>query len=267
MDRAIVVGGAVLALLAGFYFMILAPKREEAGKLGDEIAALQGQIDEQEQVAAFAEEARRGFPEQYGKLVVLGKAVPEQADSASMLVQLSSIASRTNVEFRGVTLAEGGGAPPAAPPPPPAEGEGEEAAPEASSQPTATEVPAPATEAVAANLPIGSAVGPAGLPVLPYAMKFKGGFFDVGRFIGGVDSLIDSRNDGEVAVDGRLMTIDGFALKGGGTAPNEPLQTVLAVTTYVTPSDQGLTLGASPTAPAPANPAQPQTTPASTVTP
>jgi Tfp pilus assembly protein PilO len=268
MDRAIVAGGAVFALLAALYFLMLAPKREEAGKLDEELAALQQQIDEQEQVAAFAEEARQGFPEQYGKLVVLGKAVPEQADSASMLVQLSSIASRSNVVFRGVTLAEGGGAPPAAPPPPPpAEGEGGEAAPEASSQPTATEVPAPATEAVAANLPIGSTVGAAGLPVLPYAMKFSGGFFDVGRFIGGVDNLIGTQNDGEVAVDGRLMTIDGFALKGGGAAPNAPLQTVLAVTTYVTPSDQGLTLGASPTAPAPLSPGQPQTTPASAVSP
>jgi hypothetical protein len=184
-----------------------------------------------------------------------------------MLVQLSSIASRTNVEFQGVKLAEGGGGAPAPPPPPPpAEGEGE-AAPEASSEPTAADAPVPATETMAANLPIGSAVGPAGLPVLPYAMEFSGGFFDVGRFIGGVDNLIDTRNDGQVSVNGRLMTVDGFALKGGGTSPNAPLATVLAVTTYVTPSDQGLTLGASPTAPAPANPAQPQTTPASTVTP
>ena len=88
---------------------MLAPKRQEASKLGTDIAALEASISEQEQTVAFAEEARKSFPKYYGRMVVLGKAAPEQADSASMLVQVNSIADRSSVKFRSLALAEGGG--------------------------------------------------------------------------------------------------------------------------------------------------------------
>ena len=72
--------------------------------------------------------------------------------------------------------------------------------------------PTPATEAIAASLPIGAAVGPAGLGTLPYELTFRGQFFQVADFIAGLDRLVDMRDGGHVAADGRLLTIDGFAL-------------------------------------------------------
>ena len=88
----------------------------------DRINALEAQIDEQEQLVAYGKQARREFPKDYGRLVVLGKAVPDQADSASLMVELNSIANRTDVEFRGITLGQGSGGegtttPAPAPPP------------------------------------------------------------------------------------------------------------------------------------------------------
>ncbi|MBA2545471.1 MAG: type 4a pilus biogenesis protein PilO, partial [Solirubrobacterales bacterium] len=118
-DRGILMALLLVGLLAGIYFMVLAPKREQASALGEEISSLQASIDEEEQVAVFAEQARQEFPKFYSRVVVLGKAVPEQADSASMLVQLNSIANRSDVEFRGIELAEGSGAAEAAPAPAP----------------------------------------------------------------------------------------------------------------------------------------------------
>ena len=109
-DRAILSLLLAVGLLAAFYLMVLSPKREEASKLSEEITALKSAISEQEQVAAFAEEARRGLPHLLRPLVVLGKAVPEQADSASLLVQLNSIANGTGVDFRAIKLSDGGGA-------------------------------------------------------------------------------------------------------------------------------------------------------------
>ncbi len=272
-DRAILVSGAVLGLLVLFYFMALAPKREEAAKLGDEITTLEASIVEQEQVASFAEQARSDFPTYYGRMVVLGKAVPADADSASMLVELNAISNRANVDFRGIQLgqAESSGeaaAPAAATPPaegstPPAEGstppaEGSTAA--ASTQAAAT--PAPATEAAAATVPIGSGVGPAGLPTLPYNLFFNGGFFQVADFIAGVDGLVSVDDDsGKVAVGGRMLTIDGFTLQGGAPGSSPTLESQLVTTSYVTPAEQGLTLGAGPGGPAPAG--QAQGTPAS----
>jgi hypothetical protein len=87
---------------------------------------------------------------------------------------------------------------------------------------------------------------------LPYTLKFKGGFFDISNFIGGVDSLVQPTDDGaRVSPDGRLFTVDGFALNGGIPGSSPKLKATFAVTAYATPADQGLTLGASPSGPAP----------------
>jgi Tfp pilus assembly protein PilO len=302
-DRVILLSLAIVGLLAAFYFMILSPKRDEASKLKAENTQLQASIDEQKAVAAFAEEARQDFPRYYSRLVVLGKAVPDQADQASMLVQLSQIADSSGVEFRSIKVAEGAGAaststsPTGATTTPPTDGTtttdtattttpntGTNTTPsDGTSQPATgtstgggttttpaatSTTPAPATEATAASLPIGATVGPAGLPILPYDLTFKGSFFDIAEFMSGVDSLVNLREgSGQLAANGRLTTVDGFALKPLPQIGGVPdLVATFAVTTYVVPSDQGLTAGASPTSPG-ASPTQPQATPASTTTP
>jgi Tfp pilus assembly protein PilO len=296
-DRIVLLSLAMVGVLAAFYFMILSPKRQEASKLGDEVVQLQASIDEQNQVAQFAEQARQDFPRYYSRLVVLGKAVPAEADSASMLVQMNSIASRTGVDFRGLTLGEGSGggssttpAPATTTTPTPASGTattgttgttttsssgtpappatGTSAAPtgdsatSGSSATTTTSTaasPVPATEAAAATQPIGAIVGPAGLPTLPYNLQFEGTFFDVADFISGVDSMVQMQ-DGQVAANGRLFTVDGFSLSDPGLEDVPKLQVDFAVTSYVVPADEGLTAGAAPGGPAP-SPAQPETTP------
>ena len=63
----------------------------------------------------------------------------------------------------------------------------------------------------ASTLPLGAAIGPAGLAVMPYELTFTGDFFRVADFIEGLDSLVETTN-AKVGVDGRLITIDGFSL-------------------------------------------------------
>ena len=256
-DRSILAGLLLAVVALGFWFMILGPKRQKSSELSDQAAQLEQSVSEQESVAAFAEEARKDFPKYYGRLVVLGKAVPDQADSASLLVQLSDISSNAGVEFRGLELGDGGGG---APPPPPEPSVAETASePSASDAPTeetatttTTTTAVPATEAAAASLPIGSTVGPAGLPVLNYTLTFGGHFFDTADFIAGVDKLIKLRSGGNVAANGRLLTVDGFSMIGDPEDGFPLLEASFVVNAYATPSTQGLTLGASPTAPAPA---------------
>jgi hypothetical protein len=126
----------------------------------------------------------------------------------------------------------------------------------------------PATEASAASLPIGAVVGPAGLPTLPYDLAFRGTFFDISNFIGGLDGLVKPQDAGaQVSSNGRLFTINGFALTGGAPGSSPKLDATFLVTTYVTPQDQGLTAGASPGGPAPTAPSTPQVQPASAVVP
>jgi Tfp pilus assembly protein PilO len=222
----------VAALAIAFWVLLLSPKREEAAKLSEQITTVEASLTEHEAEVTAGEEARTQFPVDYQKLVVLGKAVPAGDETASLLVQVSGIAKRSQVQFKDISLS--------------AEGESGEAPAAASA------TGASPTEAAASLLPLGATVGPAGLAVMPYTLTFEGTFFQVADFIKYLDSLVKTRNE-EVTVDGRLITVDSFTLSAGegeaGAAPSSTLSASFEVTTYVTPPEQGPTAGASPTSP------------------
>lgn len=246
----------VVAVLAiAFWAVLLSPKRDEASKLGAEVAETESSLAQSQAEVESGEDARARFPVDYQRLVVLGKSVPAGDETASLLVQLNGLADRSEVEFQDISLAgEGGGGEEAAPAPVSPSGE-----------------PVSATEAEAALLPLGASIGPAGLAVMPYSLTFTGDFFQIADFIKGLDALVKSNNE-DVAVKGRLITINNFTLtpegeegeegsgagKGGGSPQ---LTATFSVTTYVTPPGQGTTAGASPSSPPEAT-----ATPASTTT-
>jgi Tfp pilus assembly protein PilO len=235
---------AVAVLAVAFWMLLLGPKREEATKLGAEVEQVEASLAQHSQEAAFAAEARESFPDDYRRLVVLGKAVPGDDDTASFLVQVNRIAESAGVEFRALELSEGSGGAEATPPP-------AEAA-------ASTGTPVSATEAAASVLPLGATVGPAGLAVMPYTLTFDGSFFEIADFIKGMDKLVDTK-EGTVAVDGRLVTIDGFDLSAAPSESFPALEATFTVTTYLTPPSQGATGGATLESP-PASSAAPVAT-------
>ncbi|MFN2612253.1 MAG: hypothetical protein ABR536_02660 [Solirubrobacterales bacterium] len=260
-----ILGGVLL--LAAFWFLVLSPKRSEVSDLRGKISELKGSVDQERQRALFADAAKDQFASNYRKVVVLGKAAPESSDTASFLVQLNDLADRSKVDFRGIELDATAAAAAPAPSQP-----GLDNAPPSTSQPsasapapqpgqpaTATDstqpTPAPATEASASTLAIGATVGPAGLGTLKYKLTFRGTFFDVAGFMAAVDRLVRSSN-GRVSVNGRLTTVDGFALSADQAKGFPTLTASLAVTTYLTPADQGTTAGATPQGPSPSLPGQ-----------
>lgn len=260
-DRTLLITLALVGLIAAFWFVVLSPKRDEATQLQDDVERLESSISQHQQQIALAREARHGFPSDYRKVVTLGKAVPEDDDTASLFAQLSGVAKRAEVEFRSLRLSEAAAeSAPAAPPPPTAEegsAAGEEATPAESATSTA---PAPATETAAATLPIGATVGPAGLPVMPYELQFRGNFFHLADLFQGLDGFVSTKGD-RVRVLGRLTTIDGFSLSRDVQRGFPSLIADLALTTYITPAEQGLTGGATLAGPAAAT--EPGATPAS----
>ncbi len=221
---------AIAGLAAAFWMLTLSPKREEASKLGEQVEQLEASLEQHRQEAASAVEAREEFPANYRQLVVLGKAVPGDDDTASLLVEVNRIAERTGVEFRNLELT----------------GEsGEAEAPPVASPGT----PVSATEAEASLLPLGAKIGPAGLGVMPYTLVFDGSFFEVADFIKEIDAMVRART-GDVTVDGRLVTLDGFSLVADENQSFPQLDATFAVTTYLTPPSQGVTAGATEAAPA-----------------
>ena len=253
---------AFVGLLVGFWLVIVSPKRDEASKLGDQVSQLQSSLSDTQQQVAAGEKARRSFGIDYRRLVVLGKAVPADSEQASLLVQLQRMAASSGVQFQAINLSQSGdssSAAPTTPTPPPTDssssGSSSTAGDSSSStttSDTSTAVPAPATEAAASTLPIGATVGPAGLPVMDYDLNFTGEFFQIANFMQRVDSMVHTRG-GLVDVRGRLLTVNGFTLQPSentGSLTNPTLTAQLHVTTYLTPADQGLTGGATPTGPA-----------------
>lgn len=263
-DRTILIGIAALGLVAAFWFLLLSPKREEAAQLEDDVAALQADVTASEDAAVAGEAAKKDFSGNYRRLVSLGKAVPKDADTSSLLLQLETLSKRSDIDFRSISLAEGAGdaAAAATAAPPPLEAPAAPADPAATAAtPAGTTTPgAVPTEATVALLPIGATVGPAGLPVMPYALEFQGGFFDVADFFGRIDRMVDAQGD-NVIVDGRLLTVDGFSFTAGsGGFPS--LTASVQASSYLTPADQGVTAGATPAAPASAAPTDAAAAPA-----
>ncbi len=225
---------AVVALAGAFWLLLLGPKREKASELAKQTSALRSEVAAEQQRVAAAVVAKRKFPRYYAELVLLGKAVPAEAATPSLLVQLNGISRKADTSFQ--SIAAGGGA--------------EE---ETAAVPTG-EVTASTGETTALP-PIGSTLGPAGLGALPYGLQFNGDFFDVADFIEGLDALVTTK-DGIIDAEGRMVTIDSFSLEPleEEDSPPEELAANFSVNTYVTPPGQGLTAGATPSGPATTTP-------------
>lgn len=257
-NRLIVSILIIAALAIAFFTLALGPKRQESSDLAAETDQLRLSLSESRNEAAAATAARHDFPVDYQQLVVMGKAVPGSDDTSSLLVELNQIAKSSKVDFNSIQLGSSAGEslPPAAPttvtPPVPTTAGTPGAVPAAAT--------VPPTEAAASLMPLGATIGPAGLAVMPYDLTFSGDFFHIADFIKGIDSLVHTGGP-DVAVDGRLVTLNGFALNADPTIGFPRLDATFSVTTYLTPPSQGVTAGAAAIAPAPSTASPASTTP------
>lgn len=216
------------ALAAAFWMLLLSPKREEAQKLSGQIETVESSLSQHRSEAAAAAAAKRSFPQDYARLVVIGKAVPSGDETASLLVQLNHLAKKAGASFETLSLESAEGEVPA------------EAASGGSVSPT---------EAEASLLPLGATIGSAGLAVMPYSLTFEGDFFQIASFFERLDNLVKTTN-ADVAVNGRLITVGSFSLSPGEAVGDSALLSAdVSVTTYLTPPGEGLTAGASPGGP------------------
>ncbi|MBS1886847.1 MAG: hypothetical protein JSU06_06630 [Actinobacteria bacterium] len=236
-NRIITAMIAVVVLAGAFWILLLSPKRDELSRLEARVAVEKASLAHNQAEVAAGLNAQKAFPNEYRQLVVLGEATPAESETASLLVQLNQVAGRSHVKFVNFQLESSGGESEAAPP----TESGAVGSTESGSYPSATEV-------AAATMPLGASIGPAGLAVMPYTLKFKGDFFHIADFIRGLDSLVKT-NNAEVEVTGRLITINSFSLAGDPAAGFPTLDGSFSVTTYLVPPGQGLTGGATPASP------------------
>ncbi|WP_445150225.1 type 4a pilus biogenesis protein PilO [Baekduia sp. Peel2402] len=228
-DRIVLIVVGILATLAAFWFLAISPKRHDAADLNTQIGAAQTRLSTAQASASSAEAAKAKYTSDYATVARLGKAVPVDDDMPSLVYQLEQTAKANKIDFRSIKLVGSSGAATAAATPTTG----------SSSTPAAT---------VAAALPPGATVGSAGFPTMPFTFDFTGSFFDLQRFLKSLDGLT-AVNGKSISVKGRLLTVDGVALKAGPKGFPQ-IDASVVVTSYLLPADEGLAPnGATATAP------------------
>jgi Tfp pilus assembly protein PilO len=237
-DRTVLIVVGILAVLGGFWFLAISPKRKQAGDVTTQITAAQARLDTAQASASTAEAAKAKYSTDYAMVARLGKAVPVDDEMPSLVYQLEQTATANHVDFRAIKLT--GTASASAPAPTGAAA----AVASANGTPASTTTPA---STVTAALPPGATVGTAGFPTMPFSFDFTGSFFNMQRFLKAIDGLTSVQGK-SINVKGRLLTVDGVGLKAGPEGFPQVDATVVA-TAYLLPADEGLTAGATATSP------------------
>lgn len=245
-DRKIVLALIPALVAAAYWFLLLAPKRDEATRLSDSLAQVEQERDDAAARAAQLESARGSYAKDYATVVRVGKAIPSSLDMPSLIVQLDHAAEGTGIRFKRINSGERADAPP---PPPPSEGSetGPGQARDAADGAAATAEGAGSSgDPAAATAPTGTS-GVPGLDSVPLEFTFSGSFFDLADFFHRMKRFVQVANE-RVRVDGRLMTIDGFNFE---STAFPTIKTEVQATVYLTPKTEGATAGATPSGPAP----------------
>jgi hypothetical protein len=237
-DRILILAALSVALLGGFWFLALSPKRTDAKALDARLATAQQRLQTAQTAAASAATAKRRYSRDYAAVARLGAAVPSDDDTATLLYQLQSAAHGSKVDLRtfalGAAAASSSNSTPAgsAAATPPASGTSGTATASAGAVPT---------QAAAATLPPGAAVGTAGFPTMPFEFAFEGSFADMQRLLTSVQNFVRV-NGSDVSVNGRLLTIDGIAL-----LPQKfpRVKATIEATAFVLPTTQASTAAAT----------------------
>jgi Tfp pilus assembly protein PilO len=197
-----VVAGALL--LAGLWFLLISPKREEASQLGQQVTEAQGALDQARSDLVRFQQAKAAYGDSYATLAAVGKAAPAQDATATLLFQIGATARSEKVDFRSFAAGQA----PAG---------------------------APAAEATQT------------LPAEPFSFDYVGPFLRLSDFLGGLQRYV-KLDDERLAVDGRLLRVDGFSLTE--TEPGSPPQISVQATAFTLPEGESALGGATPAGPA-----------------
>ena len=95
-----VVAVLVLAYVAAGYFLLVAPKKSEASRLDDEIAATQVELSAARAAVAVQDDTQ---PIAVADVFRLGTAMPSTPDMSGIVIELERIAQETGIRFKSIT--------------------------------------------------------------------------------------------------------------------------------------------------------------------
>ena len=212
---------AGLAAIGAYWFLLLAPKREEAAALAMQLEQKNAEVQQAETLLAGYRDAEKAYKVNYATVARLGKAVPADDDVRSLVVQVEDAASESKVDFRSIVVSGDGGS---------------------------SDVPTTAATGPAPP-PGATSVGAAGFSVMPLTLQFRGKYLELSDFFNRLERFVTVSNE-QVDVTGRLLRIENFSLAPEGEGYPE-LGASVSASSYLVPPTQGLTAGATVAAPAP----------------
>ena len=220
-DRGVLIGIVSLALLAAAWFLLVAPEREKASKLGASVTAASTQLASAEAELTSARAAQARYASAYASIVNLGKAVPPAQEVPSLIYQLDQASNQKQVEFNSIVTGGSAGA----------GGSGSAAATAAST------------------------AASSGFSQMPFTFVFNGNFFNLEHLFQQLNRFTQRTVSGSLQISGRLLTVQSVKLaplasSGSAQAARGALSGSITATAYVLPASQGLTAGASPAGPA-----------------
>ena len=293
-DKKIALVLIPLLVILGYWFLMLAPKREEATKAAEALAKQEQRRDTARARADALASSKTSFAADYEELVRLGKATPSSVDMPSLIVQLDSAARGTGIRFSKIAMGERTATPAPAATPPKAPGKGDGSQPAAAGGQGAASGPGKAAEsagnstnAANANSAQKSGVPPGDTQTSAQArqggLPVGGGSASAGgaqgsgastapgletvplelEFKGNFFNLADFFHrlkrfvrvaNDRVLIRGRLLTVD--SLKFSSDPELFPkLKAEITATVYLSPKAGGATAGATPQGPAGTTPA------------
>jgi Tfp pilus assembly protein PilO len=290
-DRKILLAIVPIIVIVAYWFLLFAPKREEATVASATLAKQEKRRDAAKAELAAASGAKTDFRSDYTQIVRLGKAIPSEVDMPSLLVQLDGAAKGTGIRFTKIATGErtavaaapaasAGSAPPAAAGGQPAQstsGQAAEGANNTAAQGNAAAAQSSGVDATTSTtardggLPVGggsttgatpTGTAPAGLETVPLELEFTGDFFRLADFFHDIKRFVHVVSE-DVVVNGRLVTIESVNYVSDPTLFPR-LRAEIKATVYLSPKTEGVAAGATPQGPT-ATP--PSTTPAATPAP
>jgi Tfp pilus assembly protein PilO len=196
--RILLVAVVAVVAVGGYWKLALAPKREQAAKLEQDVAVAQAQLVQTQSLIQTYQGAQKQYKTNYATMVRLGKAVPAEDDTRSMVVQLDASAKRSGIDFDTLNLNASGAAPAAG-----------------------TTVSAP------------GAINTGTFSAMPFQFTFTGTFATLGNFFTRLESFVTLKGDA-IDVRGRLLRVETLKLEPA--ADGWPgLQATVGASSYIVP--------------------------------
>jgi Tfp pilus assembly protein PilO len=194
---------AVAAVLAvgGYWKVALSPKRAQARELTKQVATVDAQLAQSRSLLASYQGAQAQYKTNFASVVRLGKAVPADDDTRSLMVQLDAAAKRSGATFDTIDVGTGASA--------------------ATTGATTTEPVAP------------GAISAGSYSEMPFSLSFGGDFDTLGSFVGRLQRFVTLKGD-KILVDGRLMRVEAIDVEPG-PAGWPDLTAKITASTYIVP--------------------------------